>query len=434
MRYLKLSAILIASMGIASMAQASDQSDSKGFVEDSHLDVLNRTMYMNRDFRNGGSNSAGTTSAKGERKGYREEAANGTLVTYQSGFTQGTFGLGVDAIGMLGIKIDGGGGRAGNGLMPVGDSGEPADSYSSGGAAVKLRFSNTVIKYGNQFVATPVFDTGDSRLLPEVATGLLVTSNEIKDLTLTGGHFTAIKDQAGQGRDSLVWDGAGHTLKKADFVGANYNFTKNFTGQIYASDVQDYWKKQYVNLNYLMTLSDNQSLNFDFNAYRTEDTGDKIAGDIDSKIFSAQVAYAVGPHKFTIARQQNTGKGGYQYGIDGGDSVYLNNSVQYSDFNHEDEKSWQVRYDLKMAAYGVPGLSFMGRYVTSDDIKVRSGDEVTDNNGKAWERNLEAKYVVQAGPAKDLSFRVRQASYRSSALEDNIDEVRVIVEYPLSIL
>ncbi len=41
--------------------------------------------------------------------------------------------------------------------------------------------------------------------------------------------------------------------------------------------------------------------------------------------------------------------------------IFLANSVQYSDFNGKDERSWQARYDLNMASYGVPGLDFMAR-------------------------------------------------------------------------
>ncbi|MNC81408.1 Porin D precursor [compost metagenome] len=52
-----------------------------------------------------------------------------------------------------------------------------------------------------------------------------------------------------------------------------------------------------------------------------------------------------------------------------------------------------------------------------------------------WERDIEARYVVQSGPAKDLSFRIRQATHRSSTgyryVDD--DEVRVIIDYPISI-
>ncbi|MCY1560060.1 Porin D [compost metagenome] len=57
-------------------------------------------------------------------------------------------------------------------------------------------------------------------------------------------------------------------------------------------------------------------------------------------------------------------------------------------------------------------------------------------DGKHWERDLEVRYVVQDGPAKDLSFRVRQATHRANTDqgEGNIDEVRLIIEYPLTIL
>ena len=46
------------------------------------------------------------------------------------------------------------------------------------------------------------------------------------------------------------------------------------------------------------------------------------------------------------------------------------------------------------------------------------------------------KYVVQDGPAKDLSFRIRQAWHRANADQGEGDqnEFRLIVDYPLSIL
>jgi hypothetical protein len=53
---------------------------------------------------------------------------------------------------------------------------------------------------------------------------------------------------------------------------------------------------------------------------------------------------------------------------------------------------------------------------------------------KRWERDVEVKYVVQSGSMKDLSLRLRQATTRATAFESDLDEVRVIVEYPLAIL
>ncbi|MNN36408.1 Porin D precursor [compost metagenome] len=60
------------------------------------------------------------------------------------------------------------------------------------------------------------------------------------------------------------------------------------------------------------------------------------------------------------------------------------------------------------------------------------GNPLTDQ--KRWERDIEVKYVVQSGSMKDLSLRLRQATTRATAFESDLDEVRVIVEYPLAIL
>lgn len=102
-----------------------------------------------------------------------------------------------------------------------------------------------------------------------------------------------------------------------------------------------------------------------------------------------------------------------------------------------------LRYDLDMATYGVPGLSFMTRYGKGSDAdythanafymrRDADGNPLTDQ--KRWERDIEVKYVVQSGAAKDLSLRVRQATTRATAFESDLDEVRLIVEYPLSVL
>ena len=325
------------------------------------------------------------------------------------------------------LRLDGGAGRQGNGLFASKSDGSPEDTQSKAGGAIKFRLSDTVLKYGNQFVASPVFSTDDSRLLPEVATGTLITSHEIKGLELSAGRFTAISSQTGMYHDSLH-------LPAANIAGATYQFTDNFVGGLAASDVDDYFKKQYINLNYTFPIDDSQALNFDFNGYRTSSQGQELAGNVDNKIWSLAAAYSIGAHKFTLAHQRSTGDSGYYYGVDGGGTIFLANSVQYSDFNGRDERSWQARYDLNMATYGVPGLSFMARYVKGDNISTDTGE------GKEHEFNFESKYVMQEGPAKDLSFRLRSAVYRNngnyhadSGNTDNND-VRIIVEYPLNIL
>ena len=41
---------------------------------------------------------------------------------------------------------------------------------------------------------------------------------------------------------------------------------------------------------------------------------------------------------------------------------------------------------------------------------------------------------MQTGSLKDMSFRVRQMTTRATDYESDLDEVRLIVEYPLEVL
>lgn len=421
MQVMKWSVIALAvAAGTSQMAVASSQSESNGLIEDSSFNIFNRALYMNRDFRNG----PNSNSSSANRAGYREETGLGIRLLFESGFTQGTVGVGFDAHSLSSIKIDSGRGRVGNGLFATTDDGRADDTQTEVGGAIKFRISDTVLKYGSQFVASPVFSTDDSRILPEVATGTYLVSNEIKGLELSAGRFTAMSSQTGTSRDDI--NGKGESgLKYANIVGASYSFTDDLSAAFHASDVEDYWKKYYGNVNYNLALAEEQALNFDFNIYKTD--YDKqytnTTSDEDNTIWSLAAAYSMGAHTFTLAHQRSSGDRGYDYGVDGGGTIWLANSVQYSDFNAEDENSWQARYDINMASYGVPGLSFMSRY-----IRGTGADSFTER-----ELDLEAKYVIQEGAAKDLSFRIRNAFYRNNTQGD-VNDFRLIVEYPLSVL
>ena len=427
MRVMKWSMIALAvSAGTSQFAMASAQDDAKGFVEDSTFSINTRLLNFRRDFRN---NDSG--------KSYTNETGLGFNGLFQSGYTPGTIGVGVDAIGLLGLKLDSGKGHSGTGLFPTGSDGRAQDEYSKGGAAVKFRISNTVLKVGDQYTTAPVFASDDSRLLPELPQGISITSSEIKDLKLEAGHFTSIVAQDHTYKDSISSSepGTGTGLRAANFAGGVYSWTPEFTTSLYYSKVEDYWKKIYANVNWTHALSDDQSVAVDFNIYDTKSDGAGLqraekdgTTKLDNRAFSLQGAYT-----FTLAAQKVTGDGDYGYGVDGGGTIFLANSIARSDFNAEDEKSYQARYDINMATFGIPGLSFMTRYVTGSGANTG-----TTSNGKEWERDIEGKYVIQSGPAKDLSLRIRQATYRSSDGvyygSASIDELRLIAQYPLNIL
>jgi hypothetical protein len=148
----------------------------------------------------------------------------------------------------------------------------------------------------------------------------------------------------------------------------------------------------------------------------------------------------VGIHSFTLAHQRSTGETGYTYGGyrnaggtgDGGNTIYLANSY-WSDFNGKDERSWQVGYGVNLATVVTPGLSYRVAYVRGDNIDDGSG------RGRGEERELfsQLTYVVQSGPVKDLSVRLRNSFLRVSNDVDQYNvggnETRIFVDYPINV-
>jgi hypothetical protein len=84
-------------LGLLPFATAS----AEGFIDDSKLKLQLRNVYFNENFRDEhGMSPRAARTAKSERT----EWAQGLLLDYQSGFTSGTVGFGVDALGLLGVK------------------------------------------------------------------------------------------------------------------------------------------------------------------------------------------------------------------------------------------------------------------------------------------------------------------------------------------
>lgn len=441
---------LLGAIAVASGTAQAGQADTRGFIEDSRLDVLNRNFYFNRDFRNGGFNPSGRNRFKpvSERSGYREEWAHGIMAQYSSGFTQGTVGLGLDAHAFLGLKLDSGGGRTGTNLLAVDSDGYPEDAYSELGGALKARVSNSVLKYGQQMPAAPVFAVSTVRLLPATATGWTLSVDEIANLNLDYGRFTSINGvDSTNSDDDLTTDYAvGITSQRVDYLGANYKFDSDLSGSLYASELEDVWRQYYGNVKYRLPLATGQALNFNLTGYRTQDHGQSQGGEIDNTAWSLLIGYTVGAHTFTAGYQSLHGDEPLDwvgFGSMGG-NVSIGNAVQFATFTEANEKSWQLRYDLDMVGYGVPGLSFMARYIRGDDMDNSDSNNQfytrrhvydTSKDNKHWERDIEVKYVVQSGPARNLSLRVRHATHRATTgyRYTDIDEVRVIAEYPLKV-
>lgn len=412
--------LLIAAHSLQTLAD--EQSASNGFIADSTLGLLLRNAYISRDYKNGNPDKA--------------EWGQAAMATFSSGFTQGPVGLGVNGFAHYGVRLDGGKGRSGAGgidFFKQGDSGSAADDLAKGGASVKLRVANTLVEYGNQMPSLPVLRHDNARLLPDSYTGTLITSKELEGLELNLGRFTAESRKSAEGRDS-------GGLDRIDVLGARYRFNERLSGALYAADIEDVLQRKYANLLYAIPLSGDRSLSFDFNGYKTRLDKDFAAGGgRDNLIWSLAATYSLASHSFMVAHQRNSGDTGYIYGRyqnaggvgDSNGTIYVANSY-WSDFNAEDERSWQLSYAYDFAGQGLPGLSYRVAYVRGDHIK-------TDNSSDGRESEVfnQLQYVVQGGKAKGMSFKVRSShlkvSREASSYNVGGDEVRVFVDYPISV-
>lgn len=426
---------------LACQANAEDAVEAKeGFIQGSSLNILNRNFYINRDYRKGQSDASGDS--------YSEAWAQAAIARFESGFTAGTVGFGFDAFAMVGLKLDSGKGRYGPGgsinVMPVNDDGRADDEYVKAGGALKARLFDTVINVGDVSPYTPVLAAGDSRLLPESFKGFTVTNTSIDKLTLMGGRVHAMSQpQDTSLNENFATFYAGPVDSPwAGYVGGNYELNKNLTLGLYTGRLKDAWDQHYFGVNYSYPINDNLALFADFNYYNATDEGKRLLGEFSNNIFSGRIGATYGPHTLAFSAQKNNGSDDFDY-LRQSDSIYLNNSIQYSDFNSPKEKSWMVSYQIDMGHFGVPGLTLMTRYAQGRDADYSGANDVymrRDGDGnplsdqKRWERDLEAKYVVRSGTLKDASFRLRQATTRATAFESDLDEIRLIVEYPLSVL
>ncbi len=416
-------ATLGATLAIPSMAQAA-------FVEDTKASLELRNFYYNSDFRQD------RTSATNPSQSKQDEWAQGFLLRVESGYTEGTVGFGVDALGLLGVKLDSGGSgvdrRTGTGLLPAGASGAP-DEYSQLGLAAKAKVSKSVLKVGTLQLKNPAIATSDSRLLPSVMRGAQLVSNEIDGLTLDLGYVDQINNRNSTNYEDMGINTSGKSITgtanlESDefvYVGGTYKVTKDLSTSYYYSNLEDFYKQHSVNLVHVLPISEGQSLKTDLRYQRSTDDGNT---NVDNKALGAMVTYSLSGHSFGLGYQKMSGDTGFAY-VGGNIDPYLVNFVQVGDFAKADEKSWQARYDFNFASIGIPGLSFMTRYVTGDNF-ARAGV----SEGKEWERDTDIAYTFQEGALKNLNIKWRNASFRSNGAGDDIDQNRLIASYTIPLM
>ena len=439
------------SLGSLAIALCIPMAAQAAFVEDSKASLELRNFYMNRDFVNSNTspnvkNPTVTGKSPTETRSKSEEWAQGFLLRYESGFTEGTVGFGIDAIGTLGLKLDSGRGESNTGLLLQDrETGKAQDNYSHLGAAAKLRLSNSVLKVGTVAPVLPVIGSSDIRLLPQSFKGGTLNIKEIDGLTVDLGRLDRVNQRSSQDHQALTVNSLQTKSKKYaakntahklsnrrqdsnafDFASLSYAWGKTglTTGYSYGK-LDDFYKQHIVNGVYVLPIAEGQSLKADLRYARTTEDG---KSGIDNNALSGMLTYTLGYNSFGLGYQKMSGDTGYAYLAE--TNPYLVNYVQVRDFGAQDEKSWQARYDYNFAGLGIPGLNLMTRYVKGSNINMGAGQ----SRGTEWERDTDIGYTFQEGPLKNLGVKWRNSTVRSDISVGKIDENRLIVSYTIPLL
>jgi hypothetical protein len=228
-----------------------------GFFEDAKASLSARNYYFSRDFSD-------IVGANQQSKA--EEWAQGFILDFKSGYTPGTVGFGVDALGLLGIRLDSSPDRVNTGLLPVHGDGRAASEYSRLAPTFKARLSKTELRVGELQPNLPVLTFSDIRLLPPTYQGVSLSSSEIDGLTLQAGHLrsTHLRNEAGDGKLNAM---LGHVpMRQAEsdafnYVGGDYAFNANLSSlSLWHGQLEDIYQQSFVGFKHSKPLGTGYSV------------------------------------------------------------------------------------------------------------------------------------------------------------------------------
>ncbi|OSN65760.1 Porin D [Pseudomonas syringae pv. actinidiae] len=319
---------------------------SADFIADSKATVELRNFYFNRDFRNGPPTAQRDAAA---------EWAQGLMLRFESGYTPGTLGLGIDAVGMLGLRLDGGDGSGGTGLLPADLSSKNGrgsqDEYSKLGLTAKAKVSETMLKVGSLAFRTPVVSSNDTRLLPATFEGALLTSRDIDKLVLQGGKLEQIKFNSSSNYQDFTGNRIGGVSDDFRFAGGTYSFNKALSTSLYYGNLENVYRQYFGGVVYEIPLAAQQSLKFDLRYSKSTEDGNFRA--LDNRAANGMASYTLGSNVFSAAYQRMSGDDPFPY-IANSDP-YLVNFVQINDLCQRSGKILATALRLQLRGAGCAG-------------------------------------------------------------------------------
>jgi len=415
------------------------------FIADGHGALNVRNFYFNNDYRN-------QSGPQGQSK--IREWGNGFMLDLKSGYTDGDLGFGLDALGTLGVRLDGGAGNhRGSSMFPDDSDGAAVHEFSRLGVTVKAKFSNTELKAGTLQPKLPILISNDGRLLPQTFEGAMLTSKVLDSLTLVGGRINEATGRASTNDAGLAVAGGRRESHDFSFAGADFQFNKQLLLQYYHAKLENYYDQDFLGLTHTFPIIEGQTFKTDLRYFRTRAEGKNgsaegraagytlsgygdTPGRIDNDTWAAMLTYNMGGHSlmggyqrvssgsnFTQLNQASTGEGA------AGASTYLPTDRFVSSFLRAGEDTAFGMYSYNFVASGLPGLTASIGYYHGTHIKQSGAPDARE-----WERDIIVDYVIQSGWLQGLGLGLRNAMLRSGVPSDGAqDQTRLVMTYTLAL-
>ena len=426
-----------------------DQNTSKGLVDDSHLSLLSTNQYYDADFRSG-------TAAQRANASRQSEWGQGFRLNFQSGYTQGSVGLGMDVLGLWAFKLDSGG-RIGKGdrqpaiIFPRDTDNSSVNEFGSVHFTPKMRISKTELRYGVHQPKWPILLSSGQNLAPQLFRGWMLSSNEIDNLQINLGRFDANKGRASTDMVPMSIPGSynNRDVNKRrysndfNFFLSEYQVNQNLKLQYQLGQLEDFYNQHFFGINSKFGLGDGL-LWSEIRYYRSTGNGENrtssgrnegyvgtgyfgngvTSGEVDNTLYSVLSNYSIGGHTFSLGYQKSQGPSDFPWINQGeGNISGLNADIWINKFQRSGERTVQARYSYDFAAMGIPGLNLGVAYLKGTGINSAEGDL------KERVRGGLLSYAIQSGPLKGVGFLYSYASLKTQVNQPSIDEQRFMINY-----
>lgn len=399
----------------------SSHSFANSFIDDSEIKLTTRNYYLDRSFTEHNDVIPGA-----------KDWAQGFIFNFNSGYTPGKVGFGLDIQTLSSVKLQGDEKYLPSGLLPTSpQTREREKTASEIGATLKAKYKQTEIKAGTLQPWTPVIFSSPSRLLPQTFLGGMIQSKDIKNLELVGGYISQVNHRDSTNYEDLSNSAFNQRFKVATtdqfaFAGGKYNISPNTQFGLYYAMADDIYNQAAFTFKNDTKFDNNLKLISDIRVWNSQENGSAKAGKIDNTLATANFGLDYNNHRVTFSTMQNYGDTAHPY-LSGGEVLIFIDGWS-TDFLNAKEKVYGVRYDYDFKDY-VPGLKFMTRYTKGRDIRLNySADKHQEDS-----LDFDLGYTVQSGTFKGLGLRARYAIYDNDfgakASFKPADETRINIDY-----